>query len=81
MMVGTPGPSRAILPLVMTPSSGSDHGVLGVLSSPPLSGPSTGSSADGITAKGNEQGQKREVFSDIRRFVSFGLRRDAQPPS
>ncbi|KAF9241838.1 Vps53-like protein [Melanogaster broomeanus] len=25
-------------------------------------------------------GQKREVFSDIRRFVTFGLRRDAPPP-
>lgn len=81
VMIGTPGPSRAVLPLVMTPSSGSDHGVFGGLSSPPLSGPSTGSSADGIAAKGSEQGQKREVFSDIRRFVSFGLRRDTQPPS
>lgn len=79
VMVGATGPSRAVHPLVMTPSGGSD-GVLGVLGSPPLSGPSTGSSIDGITAKGSEQGQKREVFSDIRRFVNFSLRRDTQPP-
>ncbi|KAL4078288.1 Vps53-like protein [Scleroderma yunnanense] len=79
VMLGSPGPSRTVLPLVMTPSGGSD-GVLGVLGSPPLSGPSTGSSIDGVTVKGNEPGQKREVFSDIRRFVSFSLRRDTQPP-
>ncbi|KAI6002850.1 Vps53-like protein [Pisolithus albus] len=54
-------------------------GVLGVLNSPPSSGPPTGLSTEGTTAKGSESGQKREVFSDIRRFVSFGLRRDTQP--
>ncbi|KAI6021528.1 Vps53-like protein, partial [Pisolithus microcarpus] len=75
---GSPGASRVALPLVMTPSGGSD-GVLGVLNSPPSSGPPTGLSTEGTTAKGSESGQKREVFSDIRRFVSFGLRRDTQP--
>lgn len=75
---GSPGASRVALPLVMTPSGGSD-GVLGVLNSPPSSGPPTGLSTEGATAKGSESGQKREVFSDIRRFVSFGLRRDTQP--
>jgi hypothetical protein len=54
--------------------------VFGALTSPPMSGPPTGSSHDS-SAKGTEPGQKREVFSDIRRFVTFGLRRDTQPPS
>ncbi|KAI6131588.1 Vps53-like protein [Pisolithus croceorrhizus] len=75
---GSPGASRVALPLVMTPSGGSD-GALGVLNSPPSSGPPTGLSTEGTAMKGSEPGQKREVFSDIRRFVSFGLRRDTQP--
>ncbi|KAG6335695.1 hypothetical protein ID866_3401 [Astraeus odoratus] len=80
VMFGSPGPSRVVLPLIVTASSGAD-GTLGVLGTPPLSGPSTGSSVDGTALKGSEPGQKREVFSDIRRFVSFGLRRDTQSPS
>ncbi|KAI6040208.1 Vps53-like protein [Pisolithus marmoratus] len=75
---GSPGASHVALPLVMTPSGGSD-GALGMLNSPPSSGPPTGLSTDGTAAKGSEPGQKREVFSDIRRFVTFGLRRDTQP--
>ncbi|KAF9073619.1 Vps53-like protein [Rhodocollybia butyracea] len=44
------------------------------LVSPPLSGPPTGST-DG------QRNERREVFSDFKRFVSFGLRRDsAQVP-
>jgi vacuolar protein sorting-associated protein 53 len=77
---GSPGLSRVVLPLIMTTSAGAD-GTVGGLGTPPLSGPSTGSSVDGAILKGSEPAQKREVFSDIRRFVSFGLRRDTQSPS
>ncbi|KAF9227157.1 hypothetical protein BS17DRAFT_449775 [Gyrodon lividus] len=78
LTVGSPGVSRVALPLSTTPAGA--EGVFGSLTSPPLSGPPTGSSADG-SIKGNDSGPKREVFSDIRRFVTFGLRRDTQPPS
>ncbi|KAJ3772997.1 Vps53-like protein [Lentinula raphanica] len=46
------------------------------LVSPPLSGPPTGST------EGPRNDQRREVFSDFKRFVSFGLRRDSSqvPP-
>jgi hypothetical protein len=40
------------------------------------SGPSTGDSA----TTGSKGDQKREKFSDFKRFVSFGLRRDSAPP-
>ncbi|KAG8214105.1 Vps53-like protein [Butyriboletus roseoflavus] len=70
LAVGSPATSRIALPLSSTSAAES---VFSALSSPSLSGPPTGSSNDG-SAKGNE---KREVFSDIRRFVTFGLR----PPS
>ncbi|KAH7888924.1 Vps53-like protein [Phlebopus sp. FC_14] len=74
LTVGSPGASRVALPL--------SEGAFTALSSPPLSGPPTGSSGgDAGATKGSEAGQKREVFSDIRRFVTFGLRRDTQPPS
>ncbi|KAF5383425.1 hypothetical protein D9757_006101 [Collybiopsis confluens] len=47
------------------------------LVSPPISGPPTGST-DGVY----RTEQRREVFSDFKRFVSFGLRRDSsQVPS
>ncbi|KIJ18544.1 hypothetical protein PAXINDRAFT_71265 [Paxillus involutus ATCC 200175] len=78
LTIGSPSVSRVALPLSTTPAGA--EGVFGGLTSPPLSGPPTGSSADG-SVKGNEPGAKREVFSDIRRFVTFGLRRDTQPPS
>jgi hypothetical protein len=78
LAVGSPATSRIALPLSST--SAADLSVFSALTSPPLSGPPTGSSHDG-SAKGSEAGQKREVFSDIRRFVTFGLRRDTQPPS
>ncbi|KAN0091332.1 Vps53-like, N-terminal domain containing protein [Tylopilus felleus] len=74
---GSPSTSRIALPLS---SASAAETVFGALTSPPMSGPPTGSSHDS-SAKGTEPGQKREVFSDIRRFVTFGLRRDTQPPS
>ncbi|EGO00491.1 hypothetical protein SERLA73DRAFT_122492 [Serpula lacrymans var. lacrymans S7.3] len=73
----SPGSSRISLPLANTPApaTGAAEGIFAAMVSPPVSGPPTGSSTDGHIGKGNEA-QKREVFSDIRRFVSFGLRRD-----
>jgi hypothetical protein len=76
---GSPGSSRVTLPLSTTPGAGSDS-IFGSLGSPPLSGPPTGSSTDGSTSRGLEPGQKREVF-DIRRFVTFGLRRSETLPT
>lgn len=56
-------------PPIMSPSV---EGIFSGLASPPISGPPTGSS----TADGG----RPQVFSDFRRFVSFGLRRDSQAP-
>jgi len=78
LAVGSPATSRIALPLS---SASAAESVFSALTSPPLSGPPTGSSNDGSAKGYGELGQKREVFSDIRRFVTFGLRRDAQPPS
>ncbi|KAL1748737.1 Vps53-like protein [Schizophyllum fasciatum] len=49
------------------------EGLFAGLASPPP--------ASTTTPEGQKQGEKREVFSDIRRFVSFGLRRDTQGPA
>ncbi|KAK7005804.1 Garp complex subunit [Favolaschia claudopus] len=72
--LSSPGGSRVSLPLsgggAVTESS-----IFANLTSPGNSGPSTGASvADG------RPGDQRQVFSDFRRFVSFGLRRDTQTP-
>lgn len=56
----------------------SGESIFGSLGAPPYSGPPTGSSLGDGTARG---GEKREVFSDFRRFVSFGLRKDTMGPS
>ncbi|KAJ6625846.1 Vps53-like protein [Mycena sp. CBHHK59/15] len=73
--LSSPGGSRVSLPLVGG-SNSSDSGIFAGLTSPGTSGPSTGTSmTDG------RPGDQRQVFSDFRRFVSFGLRRDTQPPS
>ena len=74
----SPGSSRISLPLATTPGPASSQmeGVFATtLGSPPPSGTLTGTAAD--SAKNNEPNQRREVFSDIRRLVSFGRRRDA----
>ncbi|SJK97035.1 related to VPS53-subunit of VP51-54 complex, required for protein sorting [Armillaria ostoyae] len=65
-----------ISPMIITPAS---DGVFSGLISPPISGPPTGSSL-GDSGSVNRPGERREVFSDFRRFVSFGLRRDSQTP-
>lgn len=79
LTLSSPGSSRVTLPLSTTPIAGSDS-IFASLGSPPLSGPPTGSSTDGSTSRGLEPGQKREVF-DIRRFVTFGLRRSETLPA
>ncbi|KAK0505224.1 Vps53-like protein [Armillaria luteobubalina] len=65
-----------ISPMIVTPAS---DGVFSGLTPPPISGPPTGSSL-GDSGLANRPGDRREVFSDFRRFVSFGLRRDSQAP-
>lgn len=63
------------------------EGILGALASPPPSGPATGSDyspartgeAAGGAGGGGGGDKKREVFSDLRRLVSFGLRRETMP--
>jgi hypothetical protein len=63
----SPGASRVTLPL------GGSDGIFGSISAGPgPSGPSTGSS----DAAGKTDAHRREVFSDFRRFVSFGRRKD-----
>ncbi|KAJ7495902.1 Vps53-like protein [Mycena galericulata] len=72
--LSSPGGSRVSLPL--SGGGATESGIFGNLTSPGASGPSTGTSvADG------RPGDQRQVFSDFRRFVSFGLRRDTQPPT
>ena len=79
----SPAGSRVNLPgLLASAGSGSGattaEGIFSSLASPPLSGPPTGS--DGSSSRAGDAGQRREVFSDLRRFVTFGLRRDTAPP-
>ena len=75
----SPASSRVHLPSLLSGASSTSstaEGVIAALSSPPPSGPSTGS--DGV-AKSGESAQRSNVFSDVRRLVSFGLRRDTAP--
>ncbi|KAI5123978.1 hypothetical protein M0805_006390 [Coniferiporia weirii] len=74
--LASPAGSRVHLPSLLASansSTGAAEGIFSTLASPPLSGPSTGSEG---SLRAGEINQKREVFSDLRRFVSFGLRRD-----
>jgi hypothetical protein len=61
----SPGASRVSLPLVIGASNSSE-------------GISAGST--GLEGGGRLGDQKREVFSDFKRFVSFGLRKDTLAP-
>lgn len=74
-LVSPIGTGRSTHPLMGTTSG---EGIFSSLGAPPYSGPPTGSSLGDGTARG---GEKREVFSDFRRFVSFGLRKDSMGPS
>ncbi|KAK7045611.1 Vacuolar protein sorting-associated protein 53 [Paramarasmius palmivorus] len=60
-----------------SPALSGHEGIFSGLASPPISGPPTGSGMP----DGYRGDQRREVFSDFRRFVTFGLRRDTQGPS
>ncbi|PCH36062.1 hypothetical protein WOLCODRAFT_108133 [Wolfiporia cocos MD-104 SS10] len=71
--LNSPGSSR--VNLLAGASAG--ESILAALASPPATGPSTGSD----TPPRVDQTAKREVFSDFKRFVSFGLRRETLPPS
>jgi len=66
----SPGASRISLPI-----GSAAEGIFSGITGPGPSGPTTGSSATSTS-----DNQKREVFSDFRRFVSFGLRKDTAPP-
>jgi len=68
----SPGASRVSLPL------GGGDGIFATMAGPGPSGPSTGSSI-GDGAAGRADVHRREVFSDFRRFVSFGRRKDTGP--
>ncbi|KAF9268827.1 hypothetical protein L218DRAFT_917932 [Marasmius fiardii PR-910] len=61
-----------------SPASLGQDKIFAALASPPISGPPTGS---GTSASDASRGERREVFSDFRRFVSFGLRRDSPAPT
>jgi vacuolar protein sorting-associated protein 53 len=61
----SPGASRMILPLGGATFS---EGIFG------SSGPPT---ATGTGGENRTENPRREVFSDFRRFVSFGLRKDS----
>lgn len=63
----SPGASRVSLPL-----GGNDGIFASITGGPSPSGPSTGSSDAG----GKAEVHRREVFSDFRRFVSFGRKKD-----
>lgn len=75
----SPGGSRVLLPLAMN-----GEGVFTAMTSPMTAGSfvsgigSSNSSQGGSGAdSANRGGERREVFSDLRRFVSFGLRKDS----
>ncbi|KAH6906364.1 Vps53-like protein [Coprinopsis sp. MPI-PUGE-AT-0042] len=56
---------------------GAVEGIFATLGSVPPSGPSTGTNTPDPTGRPGD----RQVLSDLRRFVSFGLRRDSTAPS
>jgi len=69
----SPAANRMILP----PTEGYFHS-LSTSSTQGSSGAVTGTSTPDGASRGSATGEtKREVFSDFRRFVSFGLRKDA----
>ena len=68
----SPGASRMILPL----GGSISEGIFG--SSSNSNGPATAGIGGG---ENRTENPRREVFSDFRRFVSFGLRKDSTAPS
>ncbi|KDQ55816.1 hypothetical protein JAAARDRAFT_208588 [Jaapia argillacea MUCL 33604] len=73
----SPSNSRMNLPsLLVSGADSAGESIFAALGSPPISGPPTGSDGSG-RAEGTP---RRDVFMDVKRFVSFGLRRDSAPP-
>ncbi|KAA1472828.1 hypothetical protein DENSPDRAFT_865843 [Dentipellis sp. KUC8613] len=71
--LASPNGSRINLPGLLPGGGGPGEGIFAALTSPPHSGTPTGSDTP---PRGETPAPKREVFSDFRRFVSFGLRRE-----
>ncbi|KAF9010737.1 Vps53-like protein [Cyathus striatus] len=72
----SPAASKVSLPSLV--GGGASEGIFASMVAPPMSGPPTGTS---VGDTGATRGEKREVFSDFRRFVTFGLRKDSVAPS
>ncbi|KAG6919330.1 hypothetical protein DXG01_006876 [Tephrocybe rancida] len=71
----SPGGSRVSLP-----HSINGEGIFTTMTSPASTGPMIGGGSNGGSQSGTDTprgGERREVFSDLRRFVSFGLRKDS----
>ena len=69
----SPGGSRVSLPLAVSGSGG--ESLFSSLTSPALTGSLPGASTPDLAI--GRTGERREVFSDLKRFVSFGLRKDS----
>lgn len=78
--LASPGGSRVSLPLSTGGTVVATHtdGIFSGMSSPPLSAPNTGDNNDATKAG---ETRTREVFSDFRRLMTFGLRRDSATPT
>ncbi|KAG6861932.1 hypothetical protein C0995_009882 [Termitomyces sp. Mi166 len=76
----SPGGSRVSLPLAMN-----GENIFATMTSPTSTGPLVGGTSSNNSSQGgsgaDRSGERREVFSDLRRFVSFGLRKDSMAPS
>lgn len=72
----SPGGSRVSLPLAVTGSGG--ESLFSSLTSPASTAASTGASVPDPAI--GRSGERREVFSDLKRFVSFGLRKESLAP-
>ncbi len=75
----SPAGSKISLPSGPSAAEGIFHSLsAGGISTQSSSGPATGSSiGDGVSGRGGPGEPKREVFSDLKRFVTFGLRKDS----
>ena len=73
--LNTPTGSSINLPSLL--NAGSTAGILSGTSTPPL-----GSATAGVdSSRGGTGDGKREVFSDLRRLVSFAVRRERETPN
>ncbi|KAG5641269.1 hypothetical protein DXG03_005592 [Asterophora parasitica] len=70
----SPGGSRVSLPLAVN-----GEGIFATMTSPASTGPTMSGPSSNVGPQGGDR-ERREVFSDFRRFVSFGLRKDSMAP-